>query len=133
MALENLTTETQADSTSVVLLKKTIAELPTQVNTLTTNLEAAQSENTRLKISGHFSAPENNRHCLANVGAPSDQNPLRDRNIYSRSGQNSTPTGISHLTGLRSKNPILLQLSATRLKDTKIDNAARYLGRKNIE
>ena len=33
-------------------------------------------------------------------------------------GKNPTPTGIAHLTGLRSRSPILPQLAATRLTDT---------------
>ena len=121
MAMENLATATQSDRTSVALLTKKIAELSNKVNTLTVKLATAQSENARLKIFGHRSANAgsnaDHRHRSANVGPPSDQNPLRDQNIYSRSGKSLTPTGIVHLTGLRSRKPILPQLAATSLMD----------------
>ena len=57
LALANLATATQADRTSVALLTKTIAELSNQVSNLTANLATAQSENVRLKKSGHRLAP----------------------------------------------------------------------------
>ena len=91
VALKNLTTETQADRTSVVLLIKTIAEISSQVTTITSKLATSQSKNTRLKISGHLLAPSNHRNHLANVGPPYDQNPLHDRNIYSRNRKNFDP------------------------------------------
>ena len=123
MALANLTTETQADRTSFAMLTKTIAELSTQVTTLTAKLATAKAENACLKRSRNFSAnagdPDNQVYRSVTVGPPSDQNLLRNRNIYSRSGKSLTPTGIAHLTGLRSRNPILPQLAATSLMETK--------------
>ena len=91
MALANLSTVTQADRTLVTLLMKTITEISTQVSTLTATLATMQSKNAGLKIYGRRSAPSNHGHRLANVGALSDQNPPRDRNIYSRRGQKSDP------------------------------------------
>ena len=88
MLLANLATATRAYRTLVTLLTKTVTELSTQFTTLTTKLLTTHSENTCLKIAGHSlaneGAPDNGGHCLANVGTPSDQNPLRERNIYSR-------------------------------------------------
>ena len=86
MALANIVTETQADRASIALLIKTIVELSTQVFTLTAKLATTQSENVCLKISGHRSSSADHRHCSANIQAPSNQNPLYDRNVYSRSG-----------------------------------------------
>ena len=123
MALANVATVTQANRTSVALLTKTIAELSTQVTTLTANLATSQSDSDRLKRSGHrFSnagAPANHINYSGNVGALSDQSPLYYQNIYSRSGEKSDPMGIAHLTGLRSRKPILPRLAANRLMDTK--------------
>ena len=118
MVLANLVTATHAYITLVALLKKTIAELSSEVINLTSKLETMQSENARLKRSGIFLAPTNYGHRSANIGAPSDQNPLRDHNIYSKSGQKIDPTGIAHLTGSRSNNTILLRLAATWLTNT---------------
>ena len=91
MALSNLATATQADRTLVALLTKTIADLSSQVTNLTTKLATAQSENACLKRSGHHLDQDNHGYRSANVGAPSDHNPLRDRNIYSESGQKFDP------------------------------------------
>ena len=91
MALENIATATQTNITLVALSTKTIADISTQVSILTPKLAIAQSENAHLKRSGHRSAPFNHVHRLANVQAPSDQNPRRDRNVYSRSGQKFDP------------------------------------------
>ena len=119
MALENLATATQADRTSVALSKKTIVELSNQVSTLSDKLETSQSENTCLKISGHRSAPVDHGHNPANVQAPSNQNTLRDRNVYSKErAKNSTPTGIAHLTDLRLRSTILPRLATTWFMDT---------------
>ena len=49
LALANLATASQADRTSFALLMKTIAELSTQVFTVTAKLATAHSENDRLK------------------------------------------------------------------------------------
>ena len=107
MALVNIATATQSERTSVVLLKKTITELSTQVTTLTAKLETVQSEIDHLKISGHRSAntgaPDNHGHRSANVGAPSDQNPLRERDIYSRSIQKFDPNGYCSSHGFKVK------------------------------
>ena len=48
-------------------------------------MEIAQSENARLKKSVHRSAPAEHWNYLSNNQAVSDQNPLRNRNVYSRS------------------------------------------------
>ena len=114
MALKSISTPTQDDRTPVALLTKTIAEISTQVFTLTKNLATAQSDNARLKIYEHSSARDDHGHRLANVQVPSDKNPLRDRNIYSRIRKKLTPMGIAHLTGLSSRSPILTRLDATR-------------------
>ena len=60
MALANLAMATQSNRTLVALLTKKIANLSTQVTTLTANLATAQSENSCLK---KF------RNCWANAGA----------------------------------------------------------------
>ena len=49
MALVNLATSTQADRTPVAMLMKIIAEISTQVATLTANLAMEQSDNACLK------------------------------------------------------------------------------------
>ena len=49
LALANLATTTQADRTSVGLLKKTISELSVHVALLTAKLATAQAENVRMK------------------------------------------------------------------------------------
>ena len=49
LVLANFATATQANITSFMLLTKTIAELSTQVSTLTAKLATAHSENARLK------------------------------------------------------------------------------------
>ena len=54
-------------------------------------LATAQSENAGQNIFGHSLAPADHGHRLANVGAPSNQNPLHDSNIYSRSRQKFYP------------------------------------------
>ena len=86
MALENLATATQADRKSVAMLTKIIAELSTQFSNLTAKLGKAQSDNTRLEKLGHSSSPSEHENRLSNNQAASDQNPLRDRNVYARSG-----------------------------------------------
>ena len=48
-ALANIATATQADSTSVALITKTILELSNQVALLTAKLATAQAENARMK------------------------------------------------------------------------------------
>ena len=103
MALANLATATQADRTSVALLTKTIADLSTQVSNLTANLETAQSEKSRLKISVHCLAPANHGHRLANLQSPSDQNLLRDRSVYSRSGKKFDRNGYCSSHGFEVK------------------------------
>ena len=52
LALANLATTTQADRKSVVLLTKTILELPSQVAHLTAKLATVQAKNPRMKKSG---------------------------------------------------------------------------------
>ena len=105
MTLENIATATQADKTLVALLTKTIAELLTQVTTLTANLAMAQSENACLKRPVHClsnaGAPADRGHSLANVGTPANHNPPRDRNIYSRSGQKFDPNGYFSYHGFK--------------------------------
>ena len=93
MVLANLATETQADITLVPLSTKTIAELSTQFTALTAKLATAQSDNACLKISGYRSAQANHGHRMDNVQAPSDQNPLHDCNVYSKSRQKFYPKG----------------------------------------
>ena len=93
MALANLAIATQADRTLVAMLTKTIAELSTQVSTLTAKLATAQSDNACLKISGYRSAQANHGHRMDNVQAPSDQNPPHDCNVYSRRRQKFYPKG----------------------------------------
>ena len=107
MALENIATATQSDKTLVVLLTKKIAELTTQVTTLNAKLVTAQSENAHLNIPGHHfantGAPANHEHRSVNVGAPSDQNTLRDRNVYSRSRQKFDPNRYCSYHGFKVK------------------------------
>ena len=103
MALANLATATQSDITAFALFTKTIADVSTQVTYITTKLATVQSKNARLKISGHCLAPVNHGHRLDNVESPSDQNPLRDRNIYSRSGQKFDPNGYCSSNELKVK------------------------------
>ena len=103
MALANIATATQAYRTLVALLKKTIVELSTQVTTLTLKLVTAQSDNARLKRSGHRLAPAIHGHRSANVGSPSDQNPFRDRNSYSRSGEIFDPNRYCSSHGFKVK------------------------------
>ena len=91
MNLENLAKVIQADRTSIAMLTKTIAEISTQVSTLTAKLVTAQSENACLKRFGHPSSPADHEHCLDNVQTPSDKNPLRDCNIYSTIAQKFDP------------------------------------------
>ena len=52
LALANLATTTQADRTSVALLRKTISELSVQVALLTSKLATAQAKNAWMKKSG---------------------------------------------------------------------------------
>ena len=93
MALANLATATESNRTSVTLLTQTTVGLTSQFTTLTANLSTAQSDNSRVKRSGNCSAPADHIHCSDNLGETSDQNPLRDRNIYSRSGGKFDPNG----------------------------------------
>ena len=104
MALENIATATQDDRTSVTLMTKTIAEISTQVYTLTMKLPTAQSDNARLKISGHSLAPADHSQRSANVQAPSHEIPLRDRNVYSRSWQKIDPKGYCSYHGFKVKD-----------------------------
>ena len=86
-------TVTETDRTSVTLLTKAITEISTQVSTLTAKLLAVQSDNARLRRSRHCSSPAEHGHCLSNNQSPFDQNPLRDRNFYSRSRHKFYPNG----------------------------------------
>ena len=101
MALANIATEIQANRTPAALLTKTIAKLSSQVTTLIAKLKLAQSYNARLKISRHCLSPDDHGHRSANAGAPSDQNPLRDRNIYSRSGKKFDPNRYCSYHGFK--------------------------------
>ena len=91
--LANIATSTQADRRSVALLTKTIAELSTQVSTLTAKLATAHSENTRLKKLGHRLALAEHGHRASSNQTPYNQNLPGDRNVYSRSGQKIDPNG----------------------------------------
>ena len=78
MVLENLATATQANRTSVALLTKAIADITTQVTSLTAKFLTTQLENNFLKKYGH---------CSANAGAPANCTPTHEQNIYAKSGQ----------------------------------------------
>ena len=82
MALANLATATQANKTSVALLTKIIAELTTQVTSLTAKKLTTQSENARFKKSIHR---------MANTGASAKLTPTCEQTIYAKSRQKFDP------------------------------------------
>ena len=93
LALANLATATKADRTLVALLTKTISELSSQVAHLTAKLATAQSENARIKKSGHQSTAAEHGHQASSNLTPPDPTSSQDQNVYSRSGQKFDPNG----------------------------------------
>ena len=93
LALANLTTATQADITSFVLLTKTISDLSGQVTLLTENLATAQAKNVRMKKSGHKSTTAGHGHRASSDTTPSEPKPSQDLNLYSRNIQSFDPNG----------------------------------------
>ena len=83
LGLENLTTTTQAHTTLVALLTKTISELSGQINLLTAKLATAQAENARMKKSGQQSTTAGHGHRASRNTTPLYPNPSQDRNLYS--------------------------------------------------
>ena len=92
---------TQAETTSVALLTKTISEISIQVATLTAKLTIAQSENARLEKLVHRLAPDEHGHRAYRNPNPSDQNSTQDRNVYSKSGQKFDPNGYCSSHGYK--------------------------------
>ena len=119
MALENLATAKQADITSGAMFTKTIMELSTQFSTPTANLATAQSDNARLKYM-EIVWPQPITDIVRIMYRP---HPIKIRSVTAMyiqvADKNSTPMGISCITVLRSRSPMLPQLAATRLVDTK--------------
>ena len=106
----NIAKATSAHRTLVVLLTKTMAEITTQVTSLTANVLTKKSENAHLK----------NHDIIWLMQVPQLITLRSVTEILMRRAEKSlTPTGIVHLTGLRSRKPILPQLAATSLMDIK--------------
>ena len=92
-ALVNIATSTQADSTLVALLTKTISELSSQVALLTAKLATAQVEKARMKKSGQQSTTAGHGHWASSNTTLLETNTPQYRNLYSCSGKWFDPNG----------------------------------------